>query len=39
MMTMERLRECAWEKSATLTIPKEWASGVYLGKAKGSPSL
>ena len=32
MMTMERLRECAWEKSTTLTIPKEWPSGVYLGK-------
>lgn len=31
-MTMERLRECAWEKSTTLTIPKEWPSGVYLGK-------
>jgi hypothetical protein len=32
MMTMERLRECAWEKSTTLTIPKEWPSGIYLGK-------
>ncbi len=32
MMTLERLRECAWEKSTTLTIPKEWPSGVYLGK-------
>jgi N,N-dimethylformamidase beta subunit-like protein len=32
MMTMERLRECAWEKSTTLTVPKEWPSGVYLGK-------
>jgi len=32
MMTMERLRECAWEKSTDVTIPKEWPSGVYLGK-------
>jgi hypothetical protein len=32
MMTVERLRECAWEKSASLTIPKDWPSGVYLGK-------
>lgn len=32
MMTVERLRECNWEKSTTLTIPKEWPSGVYLGK-------
>lgn len=32
MMTMERLRECRWEKSATLQIPKEWPSGIYLGK-------
>jgi hypothetical protein len=32
MMTMERLRECNWKKSATFTIPKEWQSGIYLGK-------
>src|SRR5438445_7417563 len=32
MMTIERLRECAWEKSISLTIPKDWPSGVYLGK-------
>ena len=32
MMTMERLRECAWERSARLTIPNDWPSGVYLGK-------
>jgi hypothetical protein len=32
MMTMERLRECNWEKSVTFTIPKEWPSGIYLGK-------
>lgn len=27
-----RLRECVWEKSTTLEIPKDWVSGVYLGK-------
>ena len=27
-----RLRECQWEKSAELVIPKDWVSGVYLGK-------
>ena len=32
MMTVERLRECAWEKCTTLTVPKDWPSGVYLGK-------
>lgn len=32
MMTMERLRECTWEKSVTFTIPKDWPSGIYLGK-------
>ncbi len=28
----KRLRECAWEPSATITIPADWTSGVYLGK-------
>jgi hypothetical protein len=28
----QRLRECAWKRSATLTIPPDWPSGVYLGK-------
>ena len=28
----ERLRECRWEKCTTLTVPKDWVSGVYLGK-------
>jgi hypothetical protein len=28
----ERLRECTWEPVVQLDIPKEWASGVYLGK-------
>jgi len=32
MMSIERLRECAWEKGTTLSIPKDWPSGVYLAK-------
>src|SRR5258708_37237448 len=28
----ERLRECRWESAAKLPIPKDWPSGVYLGK-------
>jgi len=28
----ERLRECRWEKCTTLETPKDWLSGVYLGK-------
>jgi hypothetical protein len=28
----KRLRECSWEPSATITIPADWTSGVYLGK-------
>lgn len=32
MMTVERLRECNWETADTFTIPKDWPSGVYLGK-------
>ena len=27
-----RLRECQWEPSATLKIPGDWVSGVYLGR-------
>src|SRR5436190_305891 len=27
-----RLRECQWEPSTTITIPRDWLSGVYLGK-------
>ncbi|HEX6985743.1 MAG TPA: N,N-dimethylformamidase beta subunit family domain-containing protein, partial [Planctomycetaceae bacterium] len=27
-----RLRECRWEKWATLAVPTDWPSGVYLGK-------
>ncbi|HZT32223.1 MAG TPA: N,N-dimethylformamidase beta subunit family domain-containing protein [Bryobacteraceae bacterium] len=32
MMTMERLRECQWERATSFTVPQEWPSGVYLGK-------
>ena len=32
LMGMERVRECNWETSTTFTIPKDWLSGVYLGK-------
>lgn len=28
----ERLRECQWKPCATVTIPTDWPSGVYLGK-------
>ena len=28
----ERLRECQWKKCTTLEIPKDWLSGVYVGK-------
>lgn len=27
-----RLRECQWSPSTTITIPRDWLSGVYLGK-------
>jgi N,N-dimethylformamidase beta subunit-like protein len=28
----ERLRECKWEPATKITIPKDWPSGVYIGK-------
>jgi hypothetical protein len=28
----KRVRECRWEPCASLTIPADWLSGVYLGK-------
>ncbi len=28
----ERLRECKWDRSLALDVPKDWVSGVYLGK-------
>jgi len=27
-----RLRDCDWSASATITIPPDWVSGVYIGK-------
>ncbi|MDF2724936.1 MAG: hypothetical protein K0Q59_4611 [Paenibacillus sp.] len=32
MQTTERLRECNWKPSATLRIPDDWISGVYIAK-------
>lgn len=32
-----RLRECRWQKTTTLTIPREWISGVYLGRLTTLP--
>jgi hypothetical protein len=31
------VRECRWETSTTLTIPKDWLSGVYLGRMTTLP--
>jgi hypothetical protein len=31
-MKAMRLRECRWEASAECVIPRDWRSGVYLGK-------
>jgi len=28
----ERVRECRWSPAASITIPDDWISGVYLGK-------
>ena len=28
----ERLRECKWDSCASLEIPQDWVSGVYVGK-------
>ena len=32
-----RLRECRWAASATLRIPRDWPSGVYLGRLSTLP--
>jgi len=32
-----RLRECKWEPSATLKVPADWPSGVYLGRLTTLP--
>lgn len=31
----QRLRECQWQPCTSLPIPKDWTSGVYLGKLSG----
>jgi hypothetical protein len=33
----KRLRECHWSPAATLTIPADWVSGVYLGRLTTLP--
>ena len=33
-----RLRECRWEPSASLKIPADWKSGVYLGRLTTLPA-
>ncbi len=37
MEPQNRLRECQWESSASLAIPEDWISGVYLGKLTTIP--
>ena len=32
-----RLRECRWERTTSLTIPDDWISGVYLGRLTTLP--
>lgn len=34
----KNLHECKWETSHTLTIPKDWISGVYLGRMTTVPA-
>jgi len=31
-MSVERLRECRWDRTATFQIPDHWCTGVYLAK-------
>jgi len=33
----KRLRECRWKPCVTLTIPRDWLSGVYLGRLTTLP--
>ncbi|MCA8987594.1 MAG: hypothetical protein KDA78_08140 [Planctomycetaceae bacterium] len=33
----ERLRECQWKPTCSITIPEDWLSGVYLGKLTTIP--
>jgi hypothetical protein len=34
----QRLMECQWEPSASITIPNDWPSGVYLGRLTTVPN-
>jgi len=34
----KNLHECAWESATRLTIPKDWVSGVYLGRLTTVPN-
>lgn len=34
-----RLRECKWEPTVEFVIPKDWLSGVYLGKLTAKSTL
>jgi hypothetical protein len=36
-MGAQRLRECQWQTTTTLTIPADWRSGVYLGRLTTVP--
>ncbi len=36
-MGPQRLRECEWESSTSITIPDDWPSGVYLGRLTTLP--
>lgn len=36
-MGENRLRECQWEISTSITIPADWPSGVYLGRLSTVP--
>jgi len=38
-MGMQRVRECTWEVSVTLTVPDDWESGVYLAKLSRAENL
>lgn len=37
--TVERLRQCNWQVSATLQVPSDWISGVYLAKLTRGETL
>lgn len=38
-MGENRIRECQWESSTSLTIPADWPSGVYLGRLSTVPDV